>query len=540
MVLKSKEIIKETQRNFFLVPINSPELEDILAQIVSEDFGISTESAKFLISKRVLQHLARLKDDTKLVIERNYVDKVYRDSYYTYYASKRTHYGKDAIKISFFSDENEQITLDWFRNNSKVSFLEECYRGFIVLRPTPPYIVGRSAIAPNLLKINSFKTCLVNIPSTAMGLKVSVQAFPFSSQDTETISCAETMIWALMEYYGNKYPEYSPVLPSKILNILKQNIVERQLPSSGLSVESMSYLLKECGFGPKLYSREEFGSDFEELLSCYIESGIPIIIALDNAQAVEEKTVNRLVGHAVLCIGHEKITEEKIKAITPQEFQLNESSHILRIKDWDKIDKKFIFVDDNFPVYQLESLDTPANRYLEIPVEDYPDSDSKAQADEEWKSCKISHFIVPLYKKIYLEAYVAKTFVKKLLCSKFFNFADKKEIYIRTFLCSARSYREYVMLNDMNDKLKNIIINKSFPKFVWVTEIFSNSSIQEGKANGLILLDATEANTLEYRPLIFAMCNGSLLQYNKDNKTITSYQMTGSSYTIFDKNLKNL
>ena len=257
---------------FLLVSIDDKRLDDILAQIVGEDFGLSEKSAKFLISKKVIQHLKRFKRNIKLIIERNYVDKVYRDSYYTYYASKRTHYGKDSIKLSFFSEEDGEITLDMFKHKDNVSFLENHYRGFIILRPTPPYIVGRSAIAPNLLQNNTFKTCLAYIPSTAMGLKVSVRAFPFSSQDTETISCAETMIWALMEYYGNKYPEYSPVLPSKILNILKQNVVERQLPSSGLSVESMSYLLKECGFGPKLYSREEFAADFNQLLSCYIES----------------------------------------------------------------------------------------------------------------------------------------------------------------------------------------------------------------------------------------------------------------------------
>lgn len=524
---------------FLLVSIDDKELENILAQIVGEDFGLSEKSAKFLISKKVMQHLKRFKSNIKLIIERNYVDKVYRDSYYTYYASKRTHYGKDAIKLSFFSEEDGEITLDMFRHKDKVSFLENHYRGFIVLRPTPPYIVGRSAIAPNLLANNTFKTCLAYIPSTAMGLKVSVQAFPFSSQDTETISCAETMIWALMEYYGNKYPEYSPVLPSKILNILKQNIVERQLPSSGLSVESMSYLLKECGFGPKLYSREEFAADFNQLLSCYVESGIPIIVALDNAKAVQDKTIERLIGHAVLCIGHEEINEYKIRAIAYQELSIEGNSNQLRIKDWDNIEKNFIFVDDNFPVYQSSSLERPTERYLSIPEEDYSDVESKKNADLEWDSCEISHFIVPLYKKIYLEAYVAKTFVKKLLTSKFFSFSDRKEIYIRTFLCSARSYRKYVILNDMIDDWKSIILNKSFPKFVWVTEV-STDNIPTGKANGLILLDATEANTLDYRPLIVAMCNGFLLQYDKSSQAITSYQATGTPFTIFDRNLKKL
>lgn len=527
--------------NFSLVSINDPKLESILAQIVGEDFCLSRERAKFLINQKVIQHLERFKEHTKLIIERDYVDKVYRDSYYTYYASKRTHYGKDAIKLSFFNDENEEITPAFFSEKEKIAFLKENYRGFIVLRPTPPFIVGRSAISPNLLKFNSFKTCLAYIPSTAMGLKVGVQAFPFSSQDTETISCAETMIWALMEYYGNKYPEYSPVLPSKILNILKQNIVERQLPSSGLSVESMSLLLKECGFGPKLYSREEFGEDFNQLFSCYIESGIPIIVALDNAKAVQDKnkTIERLIGHAVLCIGHEQIGHEQIKAIQYQEYPIEGSTKKLRIKDWDNIEKNFIFVDDNFPVYQSAGLANPIDRYLAIPESDYPDVLSKKKADEEWKSCEISHFIVPLYKKIYLEAFVAKTFVKKLLSSKFFDFSDNKEVYIRTFLCSARSYRKYVMMSDMSGNLKSLIMNKSFPKFVWVTEVSTNN-IQEGMANGLILLDATEANTLDYRPLIVAMCNGFLLQYDKDNKAVTSYQMTGTTFSIFDENLKEM
>lgn len=91
----------------------------------------------------------------------------------------------------------------------------------------------------------------------------------------------------------------------------------------------------------------------------------------------------------------------------------------------------------------------------------------------------------------------------------------------------------------MKDEWKSIILNKSFPKFVWVTEV-STDNIPVGKANGLILLDATEANTLDYRPLIVAMCNGFLLQYDKSNKAITSYQTTGTSFTIFDRNLKKL
>lgn len=527
--------------NHYLISVKDSNLIDVLAQIIEVDFDLSLEQAKLLIRTRVIEHLLRFKDETKLVIERGYVDRVYRDSFYTYYASKRTHYCKDTIKLSFFEDPGDKIgSLDIFAECESVSFLKDCYRGFIVLRPTIPFVVGRSAIAPELLKTNSFKTCLTSIPSTCMGLQFAVQAFPFSSQDTETISCAETMIWALMEYYGNKYPEYSPVLPSKILNVLKQNVVERQLPSSGLSVESMSYLLKECGFGPKLYSREEFKEDFDLLLSCYVESGIPIIVALGNAKPVQEEKVGRLIGHAVLCVGHECISQKELEDILPKNHHNQESNKVLKIKDWDCIKKKFVFIDDNFPVYQCDSLDAPTGRYLGIPENQFSSKVAKEKYDSEWKSCTISHFVVPLYKRIYLEAYVAKNFVYKLLCSNYFNFADKRELYIRTFLCSARVYRDYAMLSDMGTNLKDIILNKSLPRYVWVTEISDNMSIGQNHAKGLVLLDATEANASDFRPLIFALCNGSLVQYDKKHKAFVSSQEKIEPFTMYESSLKCL
>ena len=75
----------------------------------------------------------------------------------------------------------------------------------------------------------------------------------------------------------------------------------------------------------------------------------------------------------------------------------------------------------------------PTKRYLDIPESEYTDAEAKKKADKEWAACKISHFIVPLYKKIYLEAYVAKKFVKELLSSEYFEYADNREIHIRTF-----------------------------------------------------------------------------------------------------------
>lgn len=119
----------------YLISKNDLDIVAILAKILEKEFKFSFLEAEALVTDEVKTRLDRFKPQTKLVVETEYVDRVYRDSYYAYYASK----------------------------------------------------------------------CV----TTCLGLKFYVKAFSSSSQDTETISCAETTVWALMEYYGNKYAEYS-------------------------------------------------------------------------------------------------------------------------------------------------------------------------------------------------------------------------------------------------------------------------------------------------------------------------------------------
>lgn len=91
----------------------------------------------------------------------------------------------------------------------------------------------------------------------------------------------------------------------------------------------------------------------------------------------------------------------------------------------------------------------------------------------------------------------------------------------------------------MNDELKRIIMNKSLPRFIWITEISDDLGILRNQANGLILLDATEANKLDYRSLIFAAYDQKVIQYDKDKRTIGDSPLQNTQFTIFDRNLKN-
>lgn len=493
---------------------------ELVEKLLIKHFDVPKDYANDLAQSEISNQFSKLKD-CYLVAEAPYVDKVYRDSFYHYYSSKQNRYLRDCIRISFFECE---IMDDDFQNPDRVEILKKLYRGFIVLRPTTPYIIGRNTISPKLLKENTFLCCSTTVQTTVSSVKMKVDGFPHSSQDTETMTCAETTLWAIMEYFGTKYPDYKPTLPSKIIHTLNKVSTERQIPSRGLNIEQMSFALKEFGFGTRIYSIKEYGEDnFRRLFSTYIESGIPLIVGLDNFHLDDGD-----IGHANICIGHESITKDRLGLIDdlPENHDLPETilndtnSKGLKISDWDDLNKEFVFIDDNFPSYQKAYFDNPTEHY-----------------EPAWHTCKIKHFIVPLYPKIYLEAYEAKNFALKLLTKSPDFTTNGKSVLIRFYLASSRSYKDELALNQTFDhEVKNRILETPMAKFIWVTELTNKQLIKNKMADGLILLDATEANINYRKPLIVAAYEGKY-------RTISNFKGVDISlqpFIIYESNLKNL
>jgi hypothetical protein len=193
-------------------------------------------------------------------------------------------------------------------------------------------------------------------------------------------------------------------------------------------------------------------------------------------------------GHAVICIGRENIDAStlRIPLIKTRKKLKSESSSDLYLYDYDMIEKKYIFMDDNFPPYKKWALKNPS----------LPDG---------WNNFKPSSFIVPLYKRVHLEAKKVKELVMQLLVnSKFSLNSERNEIVVRTFLTSSRTLKDNLLRNnDLDIHVKQQIFNTPLPRFVWVTELSSLDLIEKERANGFIILDATEADTAYYKPLIF-------------------------------------
>lgn len=463
---------------------------------------IKTQECLNYLDDRLLQ---KFENNLKFHFEYPYVDKVYRDTFYNYYSSKNNDYDRNSIKVSIFNGSFDSSNI---YDDSEIL---QNYLGFFTIRPTFPNILGRNLINPFAFKnVNDILICNSNYSVTFNSLKINIDAFPHSSQDGEAMTCAETTIWSLIEYFSNKYNEYRPLLPNDIHEILKELTVERQIPSQGLAAHQISFALKKVGFGVKVYNKNAYGLEFDKILKTYINSGIPMVAIVNN---------NSGICHAFNIIGKVNPSEADIFAVVSEDVRKDGSLNVYDLID---ADKKIVIIDDNFSPYQIGEITSPCNYYN----------------NNEWNNCVITDIIVPLYTKIYMDAGQAKkisiNFIK--LCS--FAYLAR-EIYIKTFLCSSRSYKNYVFaLSDMDIELKKILLNFSMPKFIWITEVFDKTRVTEGKVEGLLIIDATEPNKANVIGAIFEnklIVSGLKTEGVYDLNTIGI--TTNIEFTSYNKNL---
>ncbi len=444
-------------------------------------------------------------DQLAVCIEYPYVDKVYRDSYYNYFASKHREYSRDSIRVSFF---NRPVEPKHFRSKEYKDYLQKAFMGYFVLRPTLPRVIGRTLINKEVLRKHDFVVCQSPGSVLINGVKLTAHGFPFSSQDTESITCAETSVWAIMEYFGNRYPEYRPTLPSNVLSVLNRNSNQRMLPSSGLTVEQISFALKEFGFGTYIYSREEFKLDFDNIIATYVESGIPIVATLHNKK----------VGHAILIVGHEN--DGHVKTIYKRKLKIKRKE--VSYTDYGDIKKKYVVQDDNLTPYKLIGLRNPAEHY--------------AGWNDDFKGCTIDSVVVPLYSKIYLEAEVAKRLALNIISDPEYGWTPPSNFIFRFFLTSSRSFKNHLAnIAGIDEELQNILMLVKMPKFIWCGEIYTKSGFPLNQVRGIIVLDATEASENEEDALIFACYpDRCIVKFGKNIVTL-DYKM--NLYTRFKNNL---
>ena len=481
--------------------VNKDELIPELKKILQGDDFCGEEP---LVPKQLNKLMANLRDDIQFVLESPYVDRHYRDTYYSFHSSKFKRTGRNCIRVHIFEG---QIKGDDLYNN-KIN-LDERYLGFFIIRPLPLYILGRSLISPRALQTRNFVCCLMKTRVSLLGNEFTAHGFPHIAQDTETHTCAESALWNYVEYFGQKYHRYKPLLPSQIVTTLLDS-EHRILPSEGLTEKELAKCLNVNGFQCLIYyAADSSDTDtFSQLLRIYVESGIPLLLKLANDEN----------AHAVLVIGHE----------TDNSSLYNSKKYFPQKGSWvdaSLIDKKFVFIDDNLHPYKIADLSKPADYF----------------SNQKKKDLTIKAFIVSLPVHMFLVAEKAYALIQEI-------FNDQK-VGLQTFggkwvsrllLTGNHSFKKFIYEHDDNIPkiIREGLLLLALPRFIWIAELYKEPEFnQDGYCSGLLIIDAT-SNGKTPASVLWYMVDNNLFIYDNGAWNIGLYRKEPFRMSTYKNNLK--
>lgn len=426
----------------------------------------------------VLKHNLGTKCD-EIRVEYPYYDTDYLSTFYIHYAQKLKTYDKKCCRLHILKNEE--------------------YYGYIVLRPTVEGTkFGRTLVDPRILIDEMAYIVLHDFVSHIAGNVMSINSFPWKSQETDISVCAHTATWTILRYFGNRFKNYADTTIGEIVDVTN-NDWGRKTPSIGLNPIQVSDIFKEYGFSPLILQCEKDADDkFIDEVMAYIESGLPMVGFLYPRR------------HAVSIIGHgfinKDILEDQVLVKSIMDSEIEVVPHARLVSD-------FYVMDDNLFPYKKMKIGW---------------ADSKS--DVEYGSAELKYCVVPLYARmqlVYNEVYARfKTWMRE-------NVMDWETPCVsRIYITSANSLKsEALKSTDMNEQLVEVILNLSFPKFVWCIDLANFEEYKMELTSGRIIIDTT-APTLDEEPWILRHDKNEIEYIDIDNQVSCSRKCESIKTTI--------
>lgn len=501
----NSEIIVITLQSKNVNGVAAVDLTDVLGNC---QLGEVFKNAGLRVDPYLVQYLHSLGAKTA-VIENNYVDHDYLDDYSNYYAKCFDAPPRLCARVHFFSEvyEDEELkrivtspNVEGGDSPEDVDKLQQHYLGFVVLRPLPRAMIGRTCLKPLLPGAGkSSKTVKVSF----WGLGLHIDAMPFQEQDTATAACATCALWSASQVTAALFGHtaYSPSCITVMAGGHKTSEM-RVFPNGGLSLTDMIYAVRSMMLDP-IHVGVQIESDARQQdillgnIYAYLGMGVPIL--LTGILNREDGSSYGDGGHAVVINGYEckdDFGDTKRSLISSGIYKL-------------------LVHDDQVGPYasiEFEQKDIPGNA-VACPckgkcvraIDGSPKVMTRWRTEwnENGKPLYFSplNLIIPVYNKIrvsyedvrcyVIEIHDAFDVVIKSL-QKEGRLPNKKDfvfqwsIRLRTCCDYKKSVRNDPDIWLQQDKLARLTM--ALPKYLWEIKVFVN-----GKINALFVVDATDS-----------------------------------------------
>lgn len=210
--------------------------------------------------------------------------------------------------MHFFQNEfSESQFTNLLTNHTDDKFaaaVREAYLGFIVVKPLPETVIGRTCLKTYPSENGRRYFCQRKYEANLFGFSLSVDTLAFQEQDREAAACATSALWTA--FHGTSklfdHPIPSPVEITKSATVLGEHLT-RSLPATdGLTANQMAKAIRGVQLEATIVGVED-EYVLKSTLYSYLRLEIPILMTLALVD-LSDPSNPRLEGyHAVTITG---------------------------------------------------------------------------------------------------------------------------------------------------------------------------------------------------------------------------------------------
>ncbi len=343
------------------------------------------------------------------------------------------------------------------------------YAGFIVARPLPKAIIGRTVVRTLPTQTDEGKRrylAVVDTPVNLFGLRLTVEkSLPFQQQDRAVSACATVALWSA--FFRTAAMFGTPVArPAAITRAATTSLAQdRALPSTGLTLEQICDAIHGNGLDPEVFALGE-GHNIAvlSLIRAYLEAGLPVILGVKNGDS----------RHAVTAVGYRLSGSPAIaRELIPQ---FHDTPSVAR---W--IDMLFCHDDNVAPFAEFGIRGDPAGGHIRLTSDAYgklqnaPDGGASADGVDEAPTTVIAgefeleYVVVPCNQSVRLKFDAVQAWIT-VLDHALVDIIDDPLIETREWdvkLITTNSLKDDILSASISDAEKLEFLTEAQPRFMW-------------------------------------------------------------------------
>ena len=254
-----------------------------LAEALSNDHLSGSEVQRLAHFSYLWDYLTNL-GCKAIVVERKYLDHDYLEDYTAHYATCFADYERWCKRLHFFRTEVSQAQLLELVVRPPVMEsaheLGDEYLGFVVARPLPQAVIGRTIL--RTWEDDGGRrtyTCVRPYDASLFGVPARLSSLAFQEQDRVLGACATVALWSAFQKTAHLFGTPAPS-PSVITRAASEIVhYGRPIPSDGLNVLEICRAVRHLGLEPEV-TDVTAKVPLTSLVYSYLHMGLPVVLGV--------------------------------------------------------------------------------------------------------------------------------------------------------------------------------------------------------------------------------------------------------------------